>query len=411
MRILVLSPRQCWPPVTGAKQREYYLLRSLGCKAHVTHLSFSEPGSPPLVAEDLPFCREVITVPRPRRYTAGKLLRGLMQAPLPVINYLAPPMRSALAELLERQRFDLVHIEGIQMMGYLPLLRPLAPPTGLVCDWHNIESELMRRYGASVPSLPKKMYARFTARGLEAIESRILHGFLGHVVCSERERRELLRTAPQARIAVIGNGVDVSNFAHAGAADLAARRRILFVGSMDYYPNIEAALHFGRRVWPRIRARFPDLRFTVVGTNPTPPVLSLREHAGIEVTGMVPDVKPYYAEALAAVAPLRTGGGTRLKILEAMAAGTPVISTTLGAEGLAVTPDRDILIADDDPQWENRISGLLHNKEWGGNIAAAARELVLQRYDWKVLGDTLAETYAEWTETNPSAPPSPGSSC
>jgi polysaccharide biosynthesis protein PslH len=137
----------------------------------------------------------------------------------------------------------------------------------------------------------------------------------------------------------------------------------------------------------------------LVGLDPTPVVRALHGSGNIEVTGTVPDVRPYYAEAVAALVPLRVGGGTRLKILEAMAAGVPVISTALGAEGLAVSPGRDLLIADRDEDWLAHLQTLVQNSGMRRELVAAGRALVCERYDWQVLGRTLYETYAEWLKT------------
>jgi glycosyltransferase involved in cell wall biosynthesis len=165
---------------------------------------------------------------------------------------------------------------------------------------------------------------------------------------------------------------------------------------MDYFPNVDAVTSFVSDVWPRIRERFAGITLTIVGANPVPAVAASRSVAGIEVTGTVPDVRPYYARALAAVVPLRTGGGTRLKILEAMAAGVPVISTPLGAEGLAVTEDRDILLApaDDAEAWIRHVEAL--RAGCGAGVVSAALNLVRARYDWNALGAKLVDAYRGW---------------
>jgi glycosyltransferase involved in cell wall biosynthesis len=171
----------------------------------------------------------------------------------------------------------------------------------------------------------------------------------------------------------------------------------VFVGKMDYYPNIEAIIGFANTTWPLVRAQLTGLTLSIVGASPTAAVQALASIPGVEVNGTVPDVRPYYRDALAAVVPLRTGGGTRLKILEAMAAGVPVVSSTLGAEGLAVTPGGDILISDpDDPQSWVRNLAELESEERRSQIVAQALRLVETRYDWNTLGESLIETYQGW---------------
>jgi polysaccharide biosynthesis protein PslH len=392
MRILFLSPRQCWPASSGAKLREYHFVRALGRRAELTHLFFAQPGAAASTTDSLPCCR-IIPVTQPRMYTPAKIVRGLVGAwPLPILNYTSEEMQRSVARLLQEQHFDLVHLESIHMAAYAQLVARAAP---MVYNWHNIESEAMRRYGSIVASLPKKAYACWTARRLAILEKSILKQAFGHLVCSAREQTELLRITPQARIAVIENGVDTSFFAGGGSPAHASRNRLVFVGSMSYHANIAAATYFARRLWPDIRARFPRWRLTIVGSDPAPAVAALRHTPGVEVTGTVPDVRPYYRDAVAAVVPLRAGSGTRLKILEAMAAGVPVVSTTLGAEGLAVSPDKHILIADRDKDWLPALAALSNDDRRGAMIAASL-QLVRARYDWEVLGDALFATYFRW---------------
>jgi glycosyltransferase involved in cell wall biosynthesis len=401
MRILSLSPRQCWPTLSGAKLRDYYFARALGRCGQLTYVHFSEPGSTPLSGSELPFCRAVVSVPKPRGYTPAKIARGLMgRQPLPVLNYTSQEMVEALAGAVRGERFDLVHLESLHMAGYLaPLTRLLGAPLRVVSNWHNIESELMRRYRETAPSPLHRAYAARTAEQLEGLERRLLADGFGHVVCSEREREKLLAIAPGARVATVPNGVDTAYFGEV-AAERAPGRRVVFVGLMDYHANVEAAVGFVREIWPQVRKRLPACRLTLVGARPVPAVLALREREGVEVTGTVPDVRPYYRDALAAIVPLRTGGGTRLKILEAMAAGVPVISTALGAEGLDVAPRANIVLAgaDDAPAWTRELARLAEEEPWRQGLTTAALRLVRERYDWTALGESLCRLYCGWLE-------------
>jgi glycosyltransferase involved in cell wall biosynthesis len=365
----------------------------LGKCAELTHVFFSQAGGRTLDLADMPFCRKIVPVPAPPRYTPAKIARGLLgRQPLSVVNYTSNAMKAALTTVMATETFDLVHIESIHMAGYEPILRRGGAP--LIYDWHNIESEGMRRYMAAAPSPAHKVYASLTARRLEALENEILHTAAGHVVCSERERETLLRIAPQARVATIENGADLHAFEDTQPAG--DRRHILFVGWMSYHANVKAAVDFTHNVWPGIRERFPGWRLTLAGLDPAPAVLALRGEANVEVTGTVADIRPYYGEAIAAIVPVRTGGGTRLKILEAMAAGVPVVSTPLGAEGLAVSPGVDILIAEKDADWLPQLTALSTQGDLWNRLAEAGRRLVTSRYDWEILGQSLFETYCHW---------------
>jgi polysaccharide biosynthesis protein PslH len=375
------------------------LARALSRCAELTYVYFAEPGAQPLAANDLPFATHIVAVPMPPVYGPWNILRGIAgRWPLPVLNYTSPLMTSALSRLDATPGYDLVHLDSIHMIRYARSLgRILGRTPRVFYDWHNIESEAMRRYAESTPSRAKKIYANLTAVKLEALEREILAKGSGHIVCSEREKIQLQRIDPAARIAVIENGVDCGYFAELRRET--GLRRIVFVGKMDYYPNVEAVVAFAHKTWPMVREQLKDLTFTIAGANPTAAVQALAGIPGIEVTGTVPDVRPYYRDALAAVVPLRTGGGTRLKILEAMAAEVPVISTPLGAEGLMVRPGIDILISnlDDPASWVRRLVELAHSGEHRTQIATRALQLVQTRYDWNILGQGLIETYQAWT--------------
>jgi glycosyltransferase involved in cell wall biosynthesis len=262
-------------------------------------------------------------------------------------------------------------------------------------DWHNIESEGMERYAEVTPSRLKRLYARQTARKMKTVELDLIRSDAHHVVCSERERKQLASLVPDtSRVAVVENGVATEAFEHFTPAGMQGNR-IVFVGLMAYHANVDAVLWFAREVWPALRERFPDKIFTVVGANPVPAVLDLRSEPGVEVTGTVEDVKPFYASAFAAVAPLRTGAGTRLKILEAMAARVPVISTALGAEGLDVVDKSQLLLAETPDEWVSAVSAL-QNSETYTSLSRNGYELAKTRYDWQRIRNTLSMTYNEW---------------
>ncbi len=403
MRILFLSPRLCWPLRTGARVREYHLARALGRQASVTYVSFIGPGVERPAAADLPFFADVHLVPLEGLYSPLKILRGLAgRWPLTILNYTTSAMKTKLSEIVARQRFDVIHVDGSSMAAYVPFLQAeIGASLPAIYDWHNIDSEVLQRFSTSAGSAPKRAYAALTARRLAHAEREILRSGSGHAVCSEREKTQLLSIEPKAPIAVIENGVDCTYFA--GAAGAEPRRHIVFVGSMDYAPNVEAAVWFARRIWPGVRERLPDCSLVLVGSNPAPAVRELASEPDVEVTGTVPDVRPYYDGALAAIVPLRTGGGTRLKILEAMAAGVPVVSSGVGAEGLAVTPGADIDIVEAESEWIRALAALAEQSQLWSERAACGLRLVQSRYDWQIVGNLLYENYQAWVKV--SAPP------
>jgi len=403
MRVLYFSPRVCWPIISGAHLRDFYLARQLAGRATLTYVGLDSgkpqtPESTRLELQELLSGTEILTIPRDPSYRPANLIRGLIgPTPLNVLNFTSTAVMAELERILHDRSFDAIQIESVHLIAYARRIRQLYPRVRLICDWHNIESEILTRYAEQDSNPLRRFYARRTAALSRAMENQFLHLGDAHTVCSEREREILLQRVPQARIEVVGNGVDVEYFA-ASPTQNEVRRDLVFMGRMDYHANIDAAVFFAKKIWPLVRARRPELRFVVVGAQPTKEVLALRELASVTVTGTVDDVRPFYHSALAAVVPLRVGGGTRLKVLEAMAAGTPVISTTLGAEGLAVTAGKDILVADSPEAIADTVASLQAESPAWQSLVTNARTLVQTQYDWSVIGEVLLRLYAEQVE-------------
>ena len=397
LQVLQFAPRVPWPLDTGAKLRNYHLARTLSEKFRMTLLAFAERDahSPELKT----VYERIEMVRRDAGYSLGKVLRGATgKTPLPLLNYTTKEMKQALAALLNEQEFDLVQVESIHLMNYLPTIRAALKPPLVVCDWHNVESEVMRQYSERAKSFARRAYANKTARLMDEAEKRALDQFDAHIVVSEQDAERLSQINSSAQVFVIENGVDAAYYA-TEQNGLGTKRRIVFVGSMDYHANIDAVINFAHNVWPIVHGKKPELLFTIVGRDPSPAVRELSSIAGIEVTGSVKDVRPYYREAIAAVVPLRVGGGSRLKILEAMAAGIPVVSTTLGAEGLKVMPAENILLADDDRDLAGKITKILEDETLRSRIVAAARALIAERYEWSTLGASLMNVYSNLLAT------------
>ena len=390
LRVLHFAPRVCWPLDTGAKLRNFHLARVLAERASVTLLAFadSEPH------DDAPgFYDRVITVTRESGYGFSKIVRGAFgRTPLPILNYTTAAMKQALTRVLTESDFDLVQIESIHLMDYLPIIRAARNSPKVICDWHNVESELMQRYSEREKNPLRRAYAHRTARKMGEFERRAMTEFDAHVAVSERDAQQLRRVNPNARIFVIENGVDVAHYS--GRQAEIARTRILFVGSMDYHANCDAVVDFAREVWPLVRESRPELVFTIVGRDPSPAVRELASLPGVEVTGTVDDVRPFYREAVAALVPLKTGGGSRLKILEAMAASVPVISTRLGAEGIDVKDRENVLLAETANEFHDAITEIIDNHELREKLLATGRALVRERYDWSTLGANLSQVHA-----------------
>ncbi len=375
--------------------RNYYLSSQLGSHCPVTYFGLGDPSQAPSQPPpgESGFAA-YHSVARDPTYTVLKLVRGVTgPAPLTVLNYSSAHASRMLAEILQAGSFDAVQIEGVHLSSYLPVIRSAASRPVVLADWHNIESEILHRYSRVNPNPLRRVYAWRTANLLERAEKQFLANCDVHTVTSERERIWLQALDPAAEIHVIPNGVDVQYFSPQEWDPAAPRTNLVFAGSMDYSANIDAVLWFSKNIWPELSRQHPALSFTVVGRDPSPDVRALAQDPAhgnrITITGTVPDVRPYYSGALATVVPLRIGSGTRLKILEAMAARIPVISTRLGAEGLDVEDGTHLLLADSPSEMITAVSRLAASPQLWQRLSRSARELVSRSYDWSSLAENL----------------------
>ena len=396
MRLLYFAAHQLWPLTSGNRLRDYYLARELAKRASVTFVEMCHPGEKPSrLPVDCKF-EEIISLKKGTGYTPDKLVRGIVgPVPLTVLNYFQSGSASQLANLLARRQFDTIQVEGVHLSNYLPMIQSAPNPPAILMDWHNIESELMSQYSGYQAVWPKKLLATRTASLLERTENSLLEGCATHTVPSAREREKLLVRGPSAKLHVIPNGVDTVFFSPDAIAELqrtaggsVPRRSILFVGSMDYHANIDAVCWFAREVWPAIAQKHPELEFKVVGRRPSSAVRRLASDR-VRIIGTVEDVRPCYASAIAVVVPLRVGSGTRLKILEAMAAGVPIVSTSLGAAGIDATHNVHLLLANTNGEIVAALEQIVSSGETSSRLTMAARDLVLRRYDWVAVGEEL----------------------
>jgi glycosyltransferase involved in cell wall biosynthesis len=299
-------------------------------------------------------------------------------------------------------RYDVVHFELAPMAAYAAACSLGRRPRPILClDEHNIEYDIVRRTAGVEASVLRRAYSAVEWRKVRREERHAWSHLDGCTVTSVRDQDMLLADEPTAHTAVVPNGVDLEFFQPSRLSHLPAPREpqtLLFFGAIDYYPNTDAMLFFLHDALPQLAARYPHLRLCIVGRKPPESIVAQRS-ATVEVTGVVDDVRPWIERADVVIVPLRIGGGTRLKILEAMAMGKAVVSTTLGAEGLDVVPERDLLIADDAASLVAQIGRLLDDPELGRRIGASARKLVASRYSWKAAVRTLSTFYGELLET------------
>ena len=214
------------------------------------------------------------------------------------------------------------------------------------------------------------------------------------IAVSDADASALRRLVPGLDVTVVPNGIDTRAYAPKMPGRRSPVQFIVFTGTMDFRPNVDAVLWFARRVWPLIRAVVPDVHFTIVGQRPHRRLNALRQDSSITLTGWVEDVRPFIADAAVYVAPLRMGGGTRLKLLEAMALGKPVVATSLGAEGYPITDGHELVLADAPAEFARAVVTLLQSPGRCSELGKTARAFVERRYDWRVIVPALEQVYA-----------------
>ncbi|MCX6030622.1 MAG: glycosyltransferase [Chloroflexi bacterium] len=429
-RILLLTPQLPIPPqaLTGTSQgttiRNYHILAGLAQRHAVDLLSFCQPtadrrdsAQPPrgigctftLPTGEIellrPYCRQIVAEPMPVR-TLARRMRDTLLSSLPdmALRLAAPVLHADLARLLNETRYDVVQVEGIEMAPYALDFRSLAdsgtlPPPRLVFDDHNAEYILQQRAFLTDVRRPRRwpgaLYSLIQWQKLAIYERRVSRAADAVVAVSEADRRALQRLAPGLAVTVVPNGVDLEFYRPGVVPPLVGLgpHALVFTGKMDYRPNVDAVLWFAETVLPLILAQVPDARFYVVGQQPHARLAALAGQPAVTVTGRVPDTRPYIAAAGVYVVPLRIGGGTRLKVLEAMAMGQALISTRLGCDGFPFTDGREVRFADAPAAFAEAVVALLADREQAGRLGRAGRAYVEAHFGWDAIVPRLEELY------------------
>jgi sugar transferase (PEP-CTERM/EpsH1 system associated) len=388
MKILFVTGNVPYPPTDGWKIRVFALVRHLANRHHVSVASFIRTTEDPQALDQLRmYCEEVRLIPRPSTYSAAKLVYGLIgRQPFSILNYADGRMAAVVREMTQRQRYDFIQAESIHMAQYCLGIGPRT-----ILDLHNIESLLMQRYAEQEANRWKAGYAFLTARKLTRYERLVCPRFTHCLTCSDEDQRLVNERTGTTAITVVPNGVEVQAYDPSSSAETSIPR-LVFIGRMDYHANVDGVRWFCREVLPDIQARRRVL-FQIVGGFPTEEVRRLARPDQIEVTGFVSDVRPYLQSAAMVVVPLRVGGGTRLKILEALAMGKTVLSTRVGAEGIAAAPGEGIVQADDARQFAEEAVSLLQDRSRRAGIGAAGRRLAERHYDWSAIVQRLERLY------------------
>ncbi|HJZ74992.1 MAG TPA: glycosyltransferase family 4 protein [Vicinamibacterales bacterium] len=378
MRILWVKAGKLLPVDSGGKIRSYNLLRQIHRRHDLTLLSYYGGKRDAVYDRDIggrfPGARSICTGV-PDESGLHYVQHVWSRVPYAVVKFSAPRVRHAVRESLASGRFDVCVCDFLSASLNFP--RVLRTPT--VLFQHNVESILWNRQARHEPNLLKRLAFALEAWKMRRYERHAVQRFDHVMAVSDADRDAFAQMTDRDRISVVPTGVDVAQYRPA-ASSPARGPLVMFLGSMDWEANVDAVEFFAREAWPAIKAAVPQARFRIVGRNPGARVRALASES-IEVTGTVPSVVEHLQEAAAVVVPLRIGGGTRLKIFEAMAAGRAVVSTSVGAEGLDVVHDRDIVLADGAVPFARAVVDLLSDSAARERLGCAAAASAA-RYDW-----------------------------
>ncbi|MBN9391212.1 MAG: glycosyltransferase [Chloroflexi bacterium] len=394
IKVLLLTPQTPYPPDQGAPIRNYSFVRYLGQNPgfELSLLSFARPGEDPIqspaLAELKKYCHRVELVAHPPARTKLTRLRESLFGRLPDLakRLASPAFEAALTRLLETENFDVIQCEALEMAPFL--LERANLTARLVLDEHNAEYLLQKRifeqdWQGGWKRRPAALYSRLQARRLADYERQALVRFDRAIAVSQPDRAALEKLGPTLHpIAVIPNGIDLDEF-NPGPAGEEDPDRLVFTGTMDFRPNVDAVTWFVNEVWPLVRAKKPGARFDIVGRRPAQAVADLKSQPGIEVTGEVADARHYVRRSSLYVVPMRMGGGVRFKVLEALAMGKAVVTTAMGADGIDMTAGREAVVADSAADFAARILELLDDPARRTTLAKEGRRFVEQNFDWR----------------------------
>lgn len=397
MRILVVYPYIPFPVDRGTYQRTYHLLRALARDHEVDLLALSEKQER---LEQKPhfesFCRRVTLVPFEHppwpRLFPGRLLNPL---PTTILHWRLPQLAEALRQALAERHYDLVHVCDIVMVQYFLREHRKTP---LAVDRSRVDLQFqLAQYAAMGGGWKDALLHRENIAKLHRFEKQVARRVKVEVVCGPDDetfiRREISAEVP---VLVVANGVDLDYFHPRHVTNEKSRLpTLLFCGAMDYTPNVDALRWYFGEIHAALKAAVPELRLLIVGKSPVDEVWAYAKLPDVVVTGGVPDVRPYYQESWGQMVPLRIGGGTRLKIPESMAMRTPVVSTTIGAQGLDLVHDQDILLADDPQAFVLQAARLLMEPGLRERLELAGADTVQERLGWPGLGGKLSRHYAD----------------
>ena len=388
MNILFLSTRSPYPLISGHSLRTYHILKGAAQSHNVTFVTFVQLPEHEFKKENLDhlksFCKAVYPFEIPAdlsRITFTKMLFLNLFSSLPFVaqKYDAPLMRQKIREIIQTEHIDLVHVDMLPLTAYINEFENL--PKILVN--HNVESVRLYRWFRTEPNPVKKVYLGIQWLKLKTFEQSAMNKFDGCVVVSELDRELLVKMRVKSRLFVVPNGTNTKFFKPNNGK--VVENSVLWIGHMDVHTNKDAVLYFWKDIYPILKKKYPQVKMTFVGTAPPKEIAdAAQKDPQVKATGFVDDIRPYIDEAAIMIVPIRIGSGTRLKILDAMAMGKAIVSTSVGCEGLNVNDGKDIVISDEPEDFANKTMDLLKNSDKRITLEKNAIEIA-KTYDWDLI--------------------------
>lgn len=396
MKILFIAPRLPVPADTGGKIRTLNILKQLAKYADISLVCFSFDDKDSEYSKALKEYNisSIHLVPLKEPKLIQKLITVLFNSkPYSMLKYNDSGMKNKLIELKNANNFDAVHFDHLHMSHY----QECFPNIPCILDEHNVEYKIVERCIPVEQKIWKKYIFWLQASRLKTFETSMVKNFSGCLAVSKDDKLLLNNLSNNTTpVYVIPNGVDIEYFTPSDKKIkvIDYETSLVFTGSMDWLPNYDAVIYFCEKILPIVWSKKSEVKFYIVGKNPSNEVKQLaKKDSRVIVTGRVDEVKDYINNAKIFVVPIRVGGGTRLKILEAMSMKKAVVSTSIGAEGINYRNQKNILIADTPVEFADKIISLLNNELLISQIGQEAREAVCREYDWDIIGRRLKEIY------------------
>jgi len=396
MRILFLAPRLPVPADTGGKIRTFNLIKQIAKKHKTDLVCFSFEKDDDRHAKELEALGIRVTLVPIQEPGLTKTILSILFDPVPftITKYRVKVMQETIEQLVRDNSYDLVHADHIHMSNY----REYFNSRPCVVDEHNVEYKILERCAHVEKSLIKRMIFKDQSRKMEEFERNSIRNMATFLSVSEDDKNLLNKIVGNGQPGhVIPNGVDTQYFKRQSTKKIVQEEAIVFTGSMDWLPNDDSAIYFCNDILPLLWKVKPNVKFYIVGKGPSEALKKIaKSEKRIVLTGRVDDVRAYVEKSKIFVVPLRIGGGTRLKILEAMSMEKAIVSTSIGAEGIDYTEDVDIVLANKPEIFSQKIVSLLENDEKCKLLGSAGRKLVMAKYDWNIIGKKLVNIYEEF---------------